>query len=99
MTELFVIRVLIFSEEIAQKCSVKKGILRNFSKFTVKHQCNLIKKETMAQVFSCEFCEISKNTLSYRTPPVAASVFYTSMWLVFGLEQGALVFRTKIASY
>ena len=25
------------------------------------------------QVFSCEFCEISKNTFSYRTPPVAAS--------------------------
>ena len=28
---------------------------------------------TLAQVFSCEFCEISKNTLSYRTPLVAAS--------------------------
>ena len=23
---------------------------------------NFIKKETLAQVFSCEFCEISKNT-------------------------------------
>ena len=31
-----------------QKCSVKKG--------------NVIKKETLAQVFSCEFCETSKNT-------------------------------------
>ena len=37
--------------------------------------CNFIKKETPAQVISCEFCEISKNTFSYRTPPVAASVF------------------------
>ena len=27
---------------------------------------------TLAQVFSCEFCETSKNTFSYRTPPVAA---------------------------
>ena len=36
---------------------------------------NFIKKETPAQVFSCgEFCEISKNTFSYRTRPVAASV-------------------------
>ena len=26
-------------------------------------------------MFSCEFCEISKDTFSYRTPPVAASVF------------------------
>ena len=24
--------------------------------------CNFIKKETLAQVFSCEFCEISKKT-------------------------------------
>ena len=35
--------------------------------------CNFIKKETLAQVFSCEFCEISKNIFSYRTPLVAAS--------------------------
>ena len=34
--------------------------------------CNFIKKETLAQVFSCEFCEISKNT-SYKIPPVIAS--------------------------
>ena len=34
---------------------------------------NFIKKETLAQVFSCEFCEISKNTFLYRTPLVAAS--------------------------
>ena len=29
-------------------------------------------KETLAQVFSCEFCEISKNAFFHRTPPVAA---------------------------
>ena len=29
----------------------------------------------MAQVFSCEFCEISKNNLSYRTPLLRASLF------------------------
>ena len=37
--------------------------------------CNFIKKETLAQVFSCELCEISKNTFSYRTPQVAPSFF------------------------
>ena len=36
--------------------------------------CNFTKKETLAQVFSCEFCEISKNTFYYRTSLVAASV-------------------------
>ena len=29
---------------------------------------------TLKQEFSCEFCEIFKNTFFYRTPPVAASV-------------------------
>ena len=65
----------------------KKGVFRNFAKFTGKHlcqslffnkvageACNFIKKETLVQLFSCEFCEISKNTFFYRTPPVAASV-------------------------
>ena len=33
---------------------------------------NFIKKETLAQVFSCEFSEISQKNVS-RTPLVAAS--------------------------
>ena len=37
------------------------------------HTCNFIKKNTLAQVFSCEFCEISNNTFFDRTPLVAAS--------------------------
>ena len=52
-----------------QRCSVKKGVLRNFAKFTGKHLCQSVffnkletQKETLAQVFPCEFCEISKNT-------------------------------------
>ena len=64
----------------------RKGVLRNFVKFTGKHLCqslffnkvagegcNFIKKETLAQVFSCEFYEISKNTFFHRKTPVAAS--------------------------
>ena len=31
---------------------------------TVSFFCNFIRKETLAQVFSCEYCEISKNTFS-----------------------------------
>ena len=36
--------------------------------------CNFIKKETLAQVFSCEFCEISKNTFFVEHLWTAASV-------------------------
>ena len=59
----------------------KKGALRNFTTFTGKHLCqrlpqgcNFIKKETLTQVFSCQFCEISKNAFLLRTPLVAVSV-------------------------
>ena len=38
------------------------------------YACKFIKKETLTQVFSCEFREISKDTFFNRTPPVAASV-------------------------
>ena len=55
----------------------KKGVLRNFAKIhrkiPVPQACNFIKKETQAQVFSCEFCKIFKNTFLYRTLLVAAS--------------------------
>ena len=61
---MFLIRSHRKSEAVVQRCSVKK----------LPETCNFIKKETLAQVFSCEFCEISKNTFVYRTPLVAASV-------------------------
>ena len=65
----------------------KKGVLRNFAKFTGKHLCQglffnkvaglsaatLLKIKILAHVFSCEFCEISKNTFFHRAPLVAAS--------------------------
>ena len=35
--------------------------------------CNFIKKETLAQTFSCEFCEISKNAFSTAQLQTAAS--------------------------
>ena len=42
--------------------------------FSEAQAWNFIKKETLAQVFSCEFYEIAKNNFSFTTPPVAASV-------------------------
>ena len=54
-------------EAVTRWCSVKKEflkILQNSPENTWEgwEACNFIKKETLAQVFSCEFCEISKNT-------------------------------------
>ena len=49
-----------FAEAVAQRCYIKKAF-------------NFIIKETLTQVFPCEFCKIFKNTFSYRTPMVATS--------------------------
>ena len=80
----------------------EKVVRKNISKFTGKHlcqnlffnkvaslrpaACTFIKKETLAQVFSYEFCEISKNTFSYRTP-------------LGGCFRRSSPFLTKIDSY
>ena len=44
-------------------------------KFQSLRPATFFKKDTLAQVFSREICKISKNTFSYRTPPVDASGF------------------------
>ena len=76
-------QVMLRTRSSRQEVFCKKDVRRNFAKLLGNHlcqslffnkvACNFIKRETLAQVFSCEFCEISKNTYSYRTPPVATS--------------------------
>ena len=62
----------------------KKGVLKNFAKFTEKHLCQglslikkrpatLLKRDSSTRVFLW-ICEISKNTFCYKTPLGAASV-------------------------
>ena len=60
----------------------KIDVLKRFTDSTGKYQCKrhfLINlqswrlKESSTQVFSCEICKIFKNTIFYRTAPVAAS--------------------------
>ena len=70
-----------YSAIILRVCSAKllKGILKNERAVTrecsvkMPETCNFIKKETLTQFFSCEFCGISKNTFFQITPLVAAS--------------------------
>ena len=83
-------------ETVVKRCSVKKVFLeisQNSQKntsarfsFLIKRQvagCNFIKKETLALVFFCEFCEISKNTFFHRTPLVAVSEMVTKVFKKF----------------
>ena len=66
------------SEAVVWRCSVEKVFLEISKKFTGKLLCQslffnkiaclrsatLLKKENLVQVFSCEFCKISKNTFN-----------------------------------
>ena len=60
-------------------CEFKKYSSRGVLLKKRPQACNFIKKETLAQVFCYEFCKISKNTFSYRTPLVATS------WVLTGI--------------
>ena len=46
--------------------------------------CNFIKKETLAQVFSCEFCEISENTFLTEHFRTTGSEYNRSNRLIVG---------------
>ena len=57
----------------------EKSVLRNFTNFTGEYLCSSLffnEKQTLAQVFSCEYCEVSENTFLHRTPLVAVSIVY-----------------------
>ena len=88
-------------EAVVWRCSVKKmflEILQNSQEntrarfsFLIKLQtkakaCNFVKKETLAQVFSCEFCEISKNNFPYKTPLVTASALRLLGFFLFFVD-------------
>ena len=46
-------------------------------------------------MFSCEFCEISKNSFSYRTHPVAASELRLLLHETFHMSSNILATASK----
>ena len=55
-------------EVVAQRCYGKKVFLEISQ--------NPQENASLSQMFSCQFCEISKNTFFYITPLVAASAHF-----------------------
>ena len=91
-----------------RRCVIRKGFLKIFSKLTGKHLCkslifnkNFIKKETLAQVFSCIFCEFSKNTFFFvkhlrTTASVSNVLVFIQMncpWQSFGFSLALAYFQ------
>ena len=93
-----------------QRCSMKKGVIRNFTKFTGKHLCQSLffnkvagLLQTLTQVFSCEFCEISKNTFFTEHIWMAASKKFRFIWMAklntckFTFEINVIVFFSFVS--
>ena len=56
------------------KYFAKPTLCQNLFEYSCRPQiCTFIEKETLAQVFSCKFCETFKNTFFHRIPLMAAS--------------------------
>ena len=85
----------ILFRSIHPKMSCEKSVLKNFTKFTGKNMCRsllfnkiacirlatfLKKRLWHSCLFFCSFLEIFKNSLFYKTPRLAASVFYLNQF-------------------
>ena len=67
--------------------NLQENTCGRISFLTKLQACNFIKKDALAQEFSCEFCEIFKNTFFTEHLWVSVSVKYQS----FGLHLFALL--------
>ena len=81
--------ILLRSETVDQRSVLSKSFLRNFVKFTGKHlcqcllfnTCNFVKKETLAQVFSCKFYKNSKTP--FFTKILQTLLLWVFLYFVF----------------
>ena len=66
----------LLSEAVVPRCSIKKLFLESSqnSKENTSVRVSFLIKGLLAQILSCEFCEIFKNNFFHGTPSVAASI-------------------------
>ena len=93
-----------FRDVLSKRCSQKFNKIHRKTRgrlsFLIKLQgsaCSCINKETLAQVFSDEFWEISKNTFLHRAPLVAASAAFFFLYILTysRLENGVCSLSSK----
>ena len=75
-----------YSEGVARACSAMR-CFKSFAKFIGKHLAyNFIKKEIMAQVFTCEFYKIFKNIFFGRRPTGDCFSYFNQKHLTWKLN-------------
>ena len=92
-----------------QRCSIKKGVVRNFTKFTGKHLClslffikaaglrpaTLLKKRLWHGCFPVNFVKFLRTPFFHRTPLVAASVSHLYLLYLWTTASQDKMFRAK----
>ena len=108
---VFAITIQIATRSSHQRCSVRKDVLRNFTNFTGKQLCQslFLNKvaglrpasllNTLALVFSCAFCEISRKSfftehVCWLLPELAS----LAKWLSVPLRTKWLLVRVQLQS-
>ena len=71
------------TDAVARRCSVKKVFLE-ISQNSQENICTRV--SVLIKVFSCEFCEISKNTFSNRTPFLTEHLWWLLLPIPFCLK-------------
>ena len=66
-----------------RKIHRKSTCAKASSRIKLSEVCNFIKKEALAQVFSCEFCKIFKNTFFTEQLRVTASDIRMQVVLIY----------------
>ena len=74
-----------------------KKVSLEISQNSQPETCNFIKKETLAQVFSCEFCKISKNTFFTEHLQATASEAEDGVKNLWGLMDSCYSKKTTTA--
>ena len=95
---LLVAPVVLVTEEVTPKCSIKKvpqKFLWNPHENTCTRDLPFNKEETLALVLSCEICKILKNIPPYRALPGAVSVvtILKMTELSPGLERKIIIYQ------
>ena len=93
-----------------KETSEKKYIIRNFAEFARKYLCrnlffakaklcNFTKNESLAQVFSCEFCKTYKNTFFAEHHPTTVLIITLSIAVKRELASKTVNYGTKTKAY
>ena len=89
--------ISMYSAFISSQPSIKEGVARNVTTLTGTHLCQSpffnkvagvrpatsLKKEALAEVFSCEFCETSKNIFFIKHFWTTASVYWINFQNIY----------------